>query len=101
MFRIQWKQYTIRLFLWFHLYSLKNQIDLAVLKYTQGGQPNFNAAIIKAFSIHTPNIEEQQAIADILSAADREIDLLEQELVQQEQKKKLLMQMLLTGIVRV
>ena len=47
------------------------------------------------------NIAEQQAIADILSAADKEIDLLEQELVQQEQKKKSLMQLLLTGIVRV
>ena len=47
------------------------------------------------------NIAEQQAIADILSAADKEIDLLEQELAQQEQKKKSLMQLLLTGIVRV
>ena len=47
------------------------------------------------------NIAEQQAIADILSTADKEIDLLEQELVQQEQKKKSLMQLLLTGIVRV
>jgi len=47
------------------------------------------------------NIAEQQAIADILSAADKEIDLLEQELAQQEQKKKSLLQLLLTGIVRV
>ena len=48
-----------------------------------------------------PTRHEQQSIADILSASDKEIDLLEQELVQQEQKKKSLMQMLLTGIVRV
>ena len=48
-----------------------------------------------------PDKEEQQAIADILSAVDKEIDLLEQELTQQEQKKKSLMQLLLTGIVRV
>lgn len=48
-----------------------------------------------------PTIEEQQAIADILSTADQEIDLLEQELAQQEKKKKSLMQLLLTGIVRV
>ena len=48
-----------------------------------------------------PTRQEQQAIADILSAADREIDLLEQELAQQQQKKKSLMQLLLTGIVRV
>ena len=46
-----------------------------------------------------PTQKEQQAIADILSAADQEIDLLEQELEQQEKKKKSLMQLLLTGIV--
>ena len=57
---------------------------------------------IKSLKISLPpTIEEQKAIADILSAADKEIDLLEQELVQQEQKKKSLMQLLLTGIVRV
>ena len=85
----------------FLMYSLQNQIDLAISKYTQGGQPNFNAAIIKSLPINAPKLDEQQAIADILSAADKEIDLFEQELVQQEQKKKSLMQLLLTGIVRV
>lgn len=83
------------------MYSLQNQIDLAISKYTQGGQPNFNAAIIKSLPINAPKLDEQKAIADILSAADKEIDLLEQELAQQEQKKKSLMQLLLTGIVRV
>lgn len=48
-----------------------------------------------------PTQEEQQAIADILLAADQEIDLLEQELTEQEKKKKSLMQLLLIGIVRV
>lgn len=85
----------------FLMYALKNQIDLAIVKYTQGGQPNFTAEIIKAFLIKFPNIKEQLDIADILSAADKEIDLLEQELTQQQQKKKSLMQLLLTGIVRV
>ena len=85
----------------FLMYSLQNQIDLAISKYTQGGQPNFNAAIIKSLPINVPKLDEQQAIADILSAADEEIDLLEQELSQQEQKKKSLMQLLLTGTVRV
>ena len=53
-----------------------------------------------SFAVHS-SLLEQQAIADILSAADKEIDLLEQELAQQEQKKKSLMQLLLTGTVRV
>ena len=57
---------------------------------------------IKSLKISLPpTIEEQKAIADILSTADKEIDLLEQELAQQEQKKKSLMQLLLTGTVRV
>lgn len=48
-----------------------------------------------------PTMEEQNAIANILSTTDREIELLEQELEQWQQKKKSLMQLLLTGIVRV
>ena len=48
-----------------------------------------------------PSIEEQQAIVAILTAADRESELLRQDLEQEKQKKKALMQLLLTGIVRV
>lgn len=53
------------------------------------------------FEIFIPQIEEQTAIAKVLSAADREIDLIRQEIEQEKQKKKALMQLLLTGIVRV
>ncbi len=48
-----------------------------------------------------PRIKEQAVIAEILSVADREIDLLRQDIGQEKQKKKALMQLLLTGIVRV
>ena len=44
---------------------------------------------------------EQSAIAQVLSTADREISLLRQGIEQEKQKKKALMQLLLTGIVRV
>ena len=47
------------------------------------------------------DVEEQKAIADTFIAADREIDLLRQDIEQEIQKKKALMQLLLTGIVRV
>lgn len=47
------------------------------------------------------DVEEQRAIADTFIAADREIDLLRQDIEQEKQKKKALMQLLLTGIVRV
>jgi type I restriction enzyme S subunit len=48
-----------------------------------------------------PPYEEQIAIARILSSITQEIDLLQQTLEQEKQKKKALMQLLLTGIVRV
>ena len=47
------------------------------------------------------DVEEQKAIADTFIAADREIDLLRQDIEQEKQKKKALMQLLLAGIVRV
>lgn len=48
-----------------------------------------------------PPLPEQKAIADILSTADREIQLLNQLLTSKKQQKQGLMQLLLTGIVRV
>ena len=50
---------------------------------------------------YPPDMKEQAAIAEVLSAADREIELLQQDIEQEKQKKKALMQLLLTGIVRV
>ena len=47
------------------------------------------------------NLSEQNAIVKILETADQEITLLQQSLEQEKQKKKALMQLLLTGIVRV
>ncbi|RKI64495.1 restriction endonuclease subunit S [bacterium 1xD42-67] len=54
-----------------------------------------------AMPIPLPPNEEQAAIAKVLSTADRELDLLRQDIEQEKQKKKALMQLLLTGIVRV
>lgn len=51
--------------------------------------------------VRIPDIKEQAAIAEVLSTADREIELLQQDIEQEKQKKKALMQLLLMGIVRV
>ena len=51
--------------------------------------------------IPLPTKEEQNYIAKVFSAADREIELLQQDIEQEKQNKKALMQLLLTGIVRV
>ena len=74
--------------------------------FAQEGARNhglLNIAIDDFFNskILLPSLEEQTAIAEVLSAADREIELLRQDIEQEKQKKKALMQLLLTGIVRV
>jgi type I restriction enzyme S subunit len=47
------------------------------------------------------DFEEIKKLAQILKAANKEIEILQKELYQEKQKKKALMQLLLTGIVRV
>lgn len=47
------------------------------------------------------NPNEQEEISKIFEVADHEIDLLQKDIEQEKQKKKALMQLLLTGIVRV
>ena len=74
--------------------------------FAQEGARNhglLNIAVDDFFNLKIllPSPEEQTAIAEVLSAADREIDLLRQDIEQEKQKKKALMQLLLTGIVRV
>ena len=56
--------------------------------------------IIKTY-IAIPSKAEQAAIVEILSTADHEIDLLQKSIEAEKQKKKSLMQLLLTGKVRV
>lgn len=71
-------------------------------KYLQGGQGNLSAEIIKSLKIYIPSdISEQQAIANVLSTADDEINLLNQKLEALKEQKKGLMQQLLTGNIRV
>lgn len=48
-----------------------------------------------------PEYDEQTAIAQILSTVDKEIEFLKKGIEQEKLKKKTLMQLLLTGIVRV
>ena len=48
-----------------------------------------------------PPLKEQQKIASVLTNADKEIELLEQQLADLQQEKKALMQVLLTGKKRV
>lgn len=75
-----------------------------ILSYRQGafyGQYRIFAEDFLSVPIRIPDYEEQVAIGRVFDAADREIELIHQDLEQEKQKKKALMQLLSTGIVRV
>ena len=76
-----------------------NRLNVAVYGIRDGKQISYED--FGRLRIPYPPIKEQDAIAEVLSAADHEIDLLRQDIEQEKQKKKALMQLLLTGIVRV
>ena len=56
---------------------------------------------LKNIKLTVPTLSEQQKIATVLTNADKEIELLEQQLADLQQEKKALMQVLLTGKKRV
>ena len=76
-----------------------NRLNVAVYGIRDGKQISYED--FGRLRIPYPPIKEQDAIAEVLSTADHEIDLLQQDIEQEKQKKKALMQLLLTGIVRV
>ncbi|MCE7732832.1 restriction endonuclease subunit S [Vibrio campbellii] len=65
------------------------------------GLLNLKPSDFMALAITAPQLYEQQKIASVLTAADKEIELLEAKLVHFKQEKKALMQQLLTGKRRV
>ena len=58
-------------------------------------------SVLGKMKLSLPNVQEQQKIATVLNNADKEIELLEQQLADLQQEKKALMQVLLTGKKRV
>jgi len=56
---------------------------------------------VKRIKINMPPVDEQRFIAEVLSIADSEIEILETKLSALEKQKRGLMQKLLTGEVRV
>lgn len=68
----------------------------------RSGQPGINANEYSKYKFKIPlDKNEQKVIAEVLSSADEEISLLQRDLEQEKHKKKSLMQLLLTGLVRV
>jgi type I restriction enzyme S subunit len=61
---------------------------------------NLNKEKVAQLKLHIPALEEQTAIASILSDMDNEIEALEQKLEKTRQVKQGMMQQLLTGKIR-
>lgn len=69
--------------------------------YLQGGQGNLSGAIVKGLVVDIPTYDEQVSIGKTLAKLDALINLHQRELEEVQQKKKALMQLLLTGLIRV
>lgn len=65
------------------------------------GQPQIVRQPLLKFELHIPTLKEQTAIAEVLTAADREIELAKEKLERLRRQKCGLMQQLLTGKKRV
>ena len=66
----------------------------------EGGRGGLNLTIIKNLKVHMPEVAEQTTIAQILSTADNEIDLLKRRLDKARGVKDGMMHQLLTGRTR-
>lgn len=85
-----------------YLYYVLVNENVRLKSFSQASsQPNINKKIVEDVLIKLPSLSEQKAIVEILSTADREIDLIQKFIEAEKQKKKALMQLLLTGKVRV
>ncbi|MDF7824690.1 restriction endonuclease subunit S [Pontiellaceae bacterium B12227] len=84
----------------YHYYVYRG--DELALQYCQGTkQMSYTAKIIRILPIHLPpTIDEQQAIAEVLSDMDTEIQALETKLSKTKAIRQGMMQELLTGKVR-
>ena len=75
------------------------RLNVAVYGIRDGKQISYDD--FGQIRIPVPPIEEQREVAKVLSTADHEIDLLQKSIEAEKQKKKALMQLLLTGKVSV
>ncbi len=91
------KIYSIE-FIYFLLQSLQEKI---YKMQTGGAQPHIHPSDLNPIIVAVPKLEEQTAIANILSDMDAEIESLEQKRDKYTMLKQGMMQQLLTGRIRI
>jgi len=77
--------------------SSKPYWDWVKMVSMRSGQPGINAEEYGSLKLPLPPLPEQEAIAQILSTWDKAIETTQKIIAQKEQRKKWMMQMLLTG----
>ena len=83
-------------------YLLDKYLSLQISREkNEGNTPYITLPTLTKMKLKLPSLPEQQKIAEVLSLADDETNLLKNELEELKQQKKALMQKLLTGEVRV
>ncbi|PSV38382.1 restriction endonuclease subunit S [Photobacterium sp. GB-27] len=83
------------------VFSSKEFNNLLISKSNSTAQAGVYLGELAKIKLLLPSLEEQQKVASVLTAADKEIELLEAKLAHFKQEKKALMQQLLTGKRRV
>ena len=87
---------------WLGYYLNSNDFHRQLMKLAYGSKvSSITKSELKNTILQVPSKKEQKKIVEILSTADREIELLQQEIDEEKRKKKALMQLLLTGLMRV
>jgi len=74
---------------------------MTLIKHPRGSHKRYYISEYQHINVNLPPLAEQKRIANILSTADREIELLKELVEELKEEKKGLMQLLLTGIIRV
>ena len=87
-------------YIFYHTVSGKFRKKLEREMTGSAGQKRVPAISIQKYKIFLPSSNEQNFIIEILSTADHEIELLQKSIEAEKQKKKALMQLLITGKVR-
>src|SRR5690606_8620482 len=86
-----------REYLYYQLAAMKDEVRNTG---QHGTQANLNKGMVEDFRIPLPSVEEQRAIATVLSDMDAEIEALEIRMNKTKQIKQGMMQELLTGKTR-
>lgn len=92
---VSFMKYFVKSTYMMNLYSLNSEQGASVVRR------NLDLKGLLSTKVKLPTIEEQKEIGKILDVSSREINLLKKEIKLLKEQKKGLMQLLLTGIVRV